>query len=102
MRKVSLVLGIGIIVAVLVCGFIAYYVRTADSSGATYDGFGRSLIPYPSLVRVISMGKLDSWSGWGWRLVDIVIFGSGIGLGGTLINYGSSDKAKNEKRDPNL
>lgn len=87
MRKLIGYLGIAIIIAELIAGFIAYFVFSFDPQTKTiYDGFGRKLSESPLLMRLI-FGEDRLWAGWKWFVGDLVIFWSGIIIGFKLAKF---------------
>lgn len=91
MKKVVGYIGVGIILALFVAGFIAYFITSVDpNSHSLYDGFGRPLSESPWLAKFI-FGQERLWAGWTWFIADMVIFWGGIGFGFSLTNYGFKD-----------
>lgn len=91
MRKIVGYIGIFLFIVVFIAGFAAYFITSVDPQTRTmYDGIGRPLSESPLLMRLI-LGQERLWAGWGWFIVDLVIFWGGIGLGFTLTKYGFKD-----------
>ena len=88
-KSISSCLGFMIIIAVLVAGFLVTYVRLYSTSPLVWrDGLGRRLFEAPWFIQ--NVDKL--WAGWAWFFADIFIFYGAIGLGFSLISYGSKRK----------
>ena len=65
-------------IAIFVLCFLAYFVSSFDSAtGVWRDGLGRELEDAPSIARLF-FGANRKWPGWGWFVVDLVIFWGGI------------------------
>jgi hypothetical protein len=91
MRKLIGYLGGGIIVAVLIAGFVAYFIRSVEpSTKIIYDGFGRQLSESPWFIRLI-FGQDRLWVGWGWFIGDMFIFWGGILIGVSLAKFAFKD-----------
>lgn len=88
MRTLVAWLGVTLIGAVFVGGFLAYFVSSFDPQTKTmFDGVGRPLSESPVLMRFI-FGQERLWAGWFWFLADMVIFWGGIGVGIKLAGWG--------------
>jgi len=71
--------------AVLICGFLAYFVTSHNDDGMC-DGLGRSLYEAPIIARIF-LGQERMWTGWSWFIGDMVIFwGSAAAIIG-IYNY---------------
>jgi hypothetical protein len=89
MRKTVGYLGVALLIAVFIAGFVAYMIVSFDpATGAYFDGFGRRLTDAPLIARLIFAEESDSWPGWGWFIADMVFFWTGVGVGAMLIQYG--------------
>ena len=63
------------VIALLVLGFLAYYVRSFDKAlGAYSDGLGRRLEPTPYTVQLV-FGADRLWAGWGYFALDSLASG---------------------------
>jgi hypothetical protein len=83
LRKVVGVIGALLAVAVAVGAYFAFFVTHTDASGATTDGFGRTLTASPTLMRwLLEQGRL--WAGWLWFFIDLAALLIG-GLGGAAL-----------------
>lgn len=78
LRKILLPVGAIWFIALLIAGFLAYFVTSRGANGAT-DGFGRTLSEAPMLIRII-LGQERMWAGWGWFVGEMVIFWGSIAL----------------------
>lgn len=78
LRKILAPVGVIWFIALLIAGFLAYFVTSVSVNGPT-DGLGRTLSEAPTLVRVI-FGQERMWAGWAWFLGDMVIFWGSIAL----------------------
>ena len=79
-------LAAGVLIGVVI-GFLAYYIRSFDRGvGAYFDGLGRQLEPTPFIVRII-FGADSLWAGWGYFLLDFVIFWIAVGVGYALLQF---------------
>ena len=88
MRKVVGWLGVAIIVAVFIGGFLAYFLTSFDPrTRVMSDGFGRPLSESPLLMR-LAFGQERLWAGWFWFLADMAIFWGGIVAGFKLASWG--------------
>ena len=72
LRKIVVPVAVIWFAALLIAGFLAYFVTFKGVNGAT-DGLGRSLSETPAAVRFI-FGQERMWAGWIWFLVDMLIF----------------------------
>ena len=92
MRKLSTYFGGVILVGILVCGFIAYFVVSIDpNTHQQFDGFGRQLSESPWFMRMI-FGQERLWVGWFWFIADMIIFWGGAGVGLMLLDFDKSDQ----------
>ena len=92
MKKLLGYLGLVLILAVFVVGFVAYFIFSFEpQTRVTYDGLGRQLTDSPWLVRLI-LGEDKQWAGWRWFLVDMVVFWGTIGVGFSLVSWGLKKK----------
>jgi hypothetical protein len=98
MEKLAIIVGVILIIAVLIAGYLAYIV-TEDhpADDTTNDGLGRSLVQAPRIIRIINLG-LTFWPGWRWYTVDFVVFWGGIWGGYELIRW-SLKKNTSSKED---
>ena len=91
MKRVVGYIGVMVFIVMFVVGFLAYFITSVDpQTGTICDGLGRSLIESPLFLRLI-FGQERLWPGWGWFVIDLVVFWGGIGLGYCLINFGFKD-----------
>ncbi len=72
-----------IIISVFVLGFYAYFIRSIDD-GVMYDGLGRQLNFVPVFARLFVPDSL--WAGFGWYVIDFVVFFGGIAVAMLLMN----------------
>jgi hypothetical protein len=79
---VKLLLGL-IIISIFILGFYAYMIRSVDG-GIIYDGLGRQLSLVPLFARFFVPDSL--WAGFGWYVIDFIIFFGGIGIAVFLIS----------------
>lgn len=81
-RKIAerVLFGIGVlwIIALFVCGFLAYLVTRREPSGWV-DGLGRPLTEAPMLARIF-FGQERLWPGWSWFAIDLVVFWGSLAL----------------------
>ncbi len=83
------------IVGILVLAFIAYFVSSYDPiTGAMSDGLGRPLERAPFLAQLV-FGEDDLWAGWGYFIVDMIVFWGGLGIGFGLIKLGARFEGAN-------
>ena len=76
-------------IAVLIAGFLAYFVQSYQSwDNTVYDGLGRLLKPAPFIARFV-FGTDEMWPGWTWFLVDFVMFWGAVAIGYGLISLAS-------------
>lgn len=88
MKKIVGFIGVVMIIAAFVAGFIAYFVYSFDpQTGTGYDGFGRKLSKSPLFMRLI-FGQDRLWPGWFWFGADLVIFWGSLGIAYTLVSWG--------------
>ena len=88
MRKIVGGIGAGIMVAVSIAAFMAYFVYDMNpTNNVIHDGFGRPLSECPFLIRLI-FEEDRLWAGWLWFVGDMVIFWGGLLIGFTLANWG--------------
>jgi len=78
LRKVLFPIGVIWFIALLITGFLAYFVTSAGPSGIT-DGLGRPLSEAPLLMRLV-FGQERLWAGFGWFFGEMVIFWGSIGI----------------------
>lgn len=91
MKKVIGYIGVALFVVVFIAGFLGYFITSVDPQSRTmYDGLGRPLSESPFFIRLV-FGQERLWAGWGWFIVDLVIFWGGVGLGFSLAKYGFKD-----------
>lgn len=96
MRKIIGSIGIVLIIAVFIAGFVAYFVyKTDPTTNIMYDGFGRRLSESPFLMRLI-LGQDRLWAGWLWFVGDMVVFWGGIIVGSGLASWGFKESSQNE------
>ncbi len=82
------------LVALLVCGIMAYMVNVYDQdTGQLYDGLGRPLEVTPILAHLI-LGEDSLWAGWLWFGIDFVLFWGTAGLAYALFSLGKSIQKK--------
>jgi hypothetical protein len=89
LRKILVPFGIVWYIALMIAGFLAYFVRSGGPNGFS-DGLGRSLTESPILMRIF-FGQDSLWAGFGWFLGDLLIFfgsiASGLKIGAWLDDY---------------
>ena len=91
MRKLVGSVGVALVGAVLVAGFLAYFVTRPDPLTHTFaDGLGRSLSTSPLLMRVL-FGQDRLWAGWLWFAIDLVVFWGTIVAGYSVASWGFTD-----------
>lgn len=91
MRKLVGYSGAILVLALLIMGFFAYFVRSVDPvTHVWYDGLGRRLSDAPLIARLI-FGSERDWAGWTWFLVDMVVFWGGFGIAVLLCQFGFRD-----------
>ncbi|MBT7932504.1 MAG: hypothetical protein HN640_03290 [Gammaproteobacteria bacterium] len=78
-----------IIISVFVLAFYAYMIRSVDG-GIIYDGLGRQLNFVPLFARFFVPDSL--WAGFGWYVIDFIIFFGGIGIAVFLISLTNNNK----------
>lgn len=78
LRKILIPIGLIWFLALLIAGFLAYFVATVGPSEVT-DGFGRQLTESPPLMK-LAFGQERLWAGFGWFIGDMVIFWGSIGI----------------------
>jgi hypothetical protein len=71
-RKVLILIAAGVMIGVVVAGFLAYFTVTSRS-GYSVDGLGRPLGPSPWFARWL-FGADKEWAGLGWFLIDLLWF----------------------------
>jgi TM2 domain-containing membrane protein YozV len=76
--KIMYGLGFLIGVALFIIGFLAYFI-TSSRNGVIIDGLGRPLSESPLLIRII-FGQDRLWAGFGWFILELLIFWCGVGL----------------------
>src|SRR5207248_1506136 len=79
LAKIALFFVGAIVVAELIYGFFAYFVTSQLPDGTVVDGFGRRLVPTPSLIQFF-LGHDRMWAGWQWFVAEMVVFWGAIGL----------------------
>ena len=88
LRKLSVYLGVMVVVSVFIAGFIAYFSFSVDpESGVVFDGFGRPLSETPWFITFF-FGQDTLWPGWAWFFGDMAIFWGCIFLAYKLADYG--------------
>jgi hypothetical protein len=96
MRRIVGFIGAVIVIAVLIAGFMAYFVTNTDPvTNVMYDGLGRPLSASPFFVRFI-FGQDRLWAGWLWLIGDMVIFWSGLLAGSSLASWGFQESKTND------
>ena len=78
LRKILFSVGVVWFIALLVSGFLAFFVTSAGPNGAT-DGLGRTLSEAPMLMRIV-LGQDRMWAGWLWFAGDMALFWGSIAL----------------------
>jgi hypothetical protein len=78
LRKVLTPVAVIWIIALLIAGFLAYFVTSAGPHGLA-DGFGRPLTEAPLLMRLI-FGQERLWAGFGWFFGDMLILWGSIAV----------------------
>lgn len=90
-RKMALVMGSIILISIFIAGIAAYYITTTDpQTHLMYDGFGRGLSETPFFIRML-FGQDRLWAGWLWFIGDMIIFWGGLGVGFSLVTFGSKE-----------
>ncbi|SRR5258706_11789076 len=84
---------VGEVIAGLVLGVLAYFVRSFhQATGVWSDGLGRLLEETPLVARFV-FGTESQWAGWGYFALDFVVFWGGIAVAyGLLAVAGNLDK----------
>ncbi len=78
----------------LVLGFLAYFVRSFDRvTGVVIDGLGRQLELAPFVARFV-FGTDSLWAGWGYFVLDMVVFWGGVGVASVLVGLASKLEIK--------
>ncbi len=76
LRKILGVFAAVWFIALLVAGFLAYFVTSSNGTGPV-DGLGRPLSEAPMLMRIV-FGQEHTWAGGVWFVADMVIFWGSI------------------------
>lgn len=88
MRRLIGCLGIGLIAAAFILGFLAYLVVSVEpGAGITHDGLGRPLTNSPWFMELIFYTGAN-WAGWKWFVVDMIVFWGLFGTGAALGIFG--------------
>jgi len=83
-------------IILFISGFLAYFVRSYDAqTGIYYDGLGRGLELVPTFARIFLTPE-SLWAGWGYFILDAIIFWGSIGIGGLILS-----KANDLSKDSN-
>jgi hypothetical protein len=86
-RKFVGVVGLLLIAAILVAGFLAYFVVSFDQTSRTwFDGLGRPLSKAPILVSWLHDQR--EWPGLAWFLTDLIVFWGGGAVAVTMLRWG--------------
>ncbi len=73
------------VLAGLVIGFLAYFVRSFNQpTRLWFDGLGRKLENTPFIARFI-FGADSQWAGWGYFVLDFVVFWGGVAIAYGLV-----------------
>jgi hypothetical protein len=97
-RKIAVWTGSVFIVAELIAGFIAYFVRSFDPiTKSLSDGFRRPLTEAPWFMQFIFRTDAE-WAGWGWFLADMIIFWGRLGIAVMILQYGLKDSEAGKAR----
>ncbi|MBF6570854.1 MAG: hypothetical protein IVW54_18460 [Candidatus Binataceae bacterium] len=68
------------LLAGLVLGFLAYFVRSFNQpTHVWFDGLGRRLENAPFIARFI-FGADSQWAGWGYFVLDMAVFWGGVAI----------------------
>jgi hypothetical protein len=68
------------VIAGFALGFLAYFTRSFDGSTRTwFDGLGRRLEETPFVARFF-LGADSQWAGWGFFVLDAVVFWGGVAI----------------------
>lgn len=78
LRKVLAPIAVMWFVALLIAGFLAYFVTSPGPHGLV-DGLGRPLMEAPFLMRFL-FGQERLWTGFGWFFGDMLIFWGSIAV----------------------
>ena len=73
------------VIAVFVCGFLAYFVTSHNDAGLC-DGLGRHLSEAPILARIF-FGQDRMWAGWGWFIGDMAIFWGSLASAMSILSH---------------
>jgi hypothetical protein len=78
--KLIYVIVVAEVLAGLVVGFLAYFTRSFNqSTHLWFDGLGRKLEDTPFIARFI-FGADSQWAGWGYFVLDLVVFWGGVAV----------------------
>jgi hypothetical protein len=84
-RKILFPIGIIWFIALMIAGFLAYFVTSSGPHGMV-DGLGRPLTEAPFLMRFF-FGQERLWAGFGWFFGEMVIFWGSLGFAPGLSNW---------------
>jgi hypothetical protein len=74
------------VLAGLVLGFLAYFVRSFNQpTRLWFDGLGRKLEDTPFIARFI-FGADSQWAGWGYFALDFIVFWGGVAIAVGLLS----------------
>jgi hypothetical protein len=85
LRKILFPIGIIWFIALMIAGFLAYFVTSSGPHGMV-DGLGRPLTEAPFLMRFF-FGQERLWAGFGWFFGEMVIFWGSLGFASGLSNW---------------
>jgi len=89
LKKLAKIACVVWLVVVVVLAILAYSVERNDD-GTWKDGLGRPLSDTPFLMRIFTGGSSE-WAGWGWCIVDMVVFWGSVGTALTFLSKESDE-----------
>ena len=86
-------------IALLILGFLAYFVSSFDKASGTWsDGLGRTLVQTPALIRLV-FGEERLYPGWKWFILDMIVFWGVIAFGAYLVRQANRRKEERSSRE---
>ena len=85
LKKILVPIGIIWFIALLIAGFLAYFVTSSGPNGMM-DGLGRPLKEAPSLMRFF-FGQERLWAGFGWFFGEMLIFWGSIAAASAISKW---------------